>query len=153
MSRHTLPGALLALALGMAMPATAHEFNHGGPLCNPQVPYSACYEIDALNGAQKRLDGWYLSSGTTWLGYPGACIVDGSDTVFGFHAVTSSRVPPGSSIWAGILHDNTVYKDMMTRTKWGARIYDVVRSRGWLDTPEVHEMTGAEAIALGVPRC
>ena len=152
MSLHTLSCALLALALGAAMPAAAHEFNHGGPLCNPAVPYSACYEIAAQHGAQKRLDGWYVSAGTTWLGYPGSCVVAGSDTRFLFHAMTYPTAP-GSSPWAGIVHDEPAYRAMMTRSKWGAHIYNVVRSRGWLETPELHEMSGDEAVALGAPRC
>ena len=144
---------LLFLLPFLAMPAYAHEFNRGGPLCSANVPYSACYEIAALHGATKRLDGWYASAGTTWLGYPQACIVDGSDTRFEFHAVRTPAVPPNSSPWVGIIHDEPIYHQMMTKTPWGTRIYNHVRSLGWLDTPEIHELSGMEAIAFGVPRC
>ena len=146
-------GIITGLGLLIGACSTTHEFEHGGYLCKSSVSYSACNLITQQQGRVKRLDGWYMSAATTWLGYPNACIVKGSDTRFLFHGVTTSRVPPHSSIWEGILHDNPVYYDMMNRTPWGARIYRVVRERGWLDRPDLHTMTGEEAIALGVPVC
>ena len=147
----------IGLLFGIMLSTTsyAHEFERGGYLCNPTVNYSACNEIAKVDAQHetKRLDGWYVSAATTWLGYPRSCVVAGSDTKFEFHAISNSNVLPNSNPWLAIIHDEPTYKAMMTRSKWGARIYEVVRGRGWLETPELHEMTGDEVIALGVPRC
>ena len=145
-------GLILGLAFGAVSCAPAHEFEQGGYLCNPKVDYSSCNEIAAQLGRVKRLDGWYQSAATTWLGYRGSCVVAGSDTRFLFHGV-SGPTRPGASPWAGIIHDEPTYREMMTHSKWGARVYQVVRDRGWLDTPELHELSGDDVIALGVPVC
>ncbi|WP_210209006.1 hypothetical protein [Roseiarcus fermentans] len=142
------------ISLTLVSAATAHEFEHGGALCDHRIDYSMCMLMSKAesNKQVKRLDGWYVSASTLWLGYPRSCIIAGSDTRFEFHAVRQTEAI-SSNPWVGLSLDDPTYRAMMTHTKWGARIYEVVRDRGWLDTPELHEMTGEEALALGVPRC
>ena len=146
----------LLIALLFSTQAPAHEFLQGGYLCNPQVWYSTCYMVRQREATGRvALDGWYKSADTLYVGSPKACIVPGSDTQLLFHAITigNGRGPIGYSIWNGISHNNAEYASLMRRSPWGKRVYDYVNSQGWLDTPELHTLTGEQLIALGVPAC
>ena len=114
-----------------------------------------CRQIREYQQARrvKPLDGWYKSAATTWLGYERSCIAD-PGSQFLFHAVTvGNEYGAIPSIWNGIVRDHREYREMMSGSPWGKRVYNYVRSQGWLDTPEFHTLTGADMIALGVPKC
>ena len=139
------PLTTLALLLLTGCASITQDRDPGGSIA------AMATRIDAQHGAVRPLDGWYMSSGTLWLGYSRACIVQGADVRFLFHAAHGPQATKNP--WEGIIIDEPTYHALLVRTPWGRRIYDTIHSRGWLDTPEFHEMTGAEAIALGVPVC
>jgi hypothetical protein len=153
MKRFLLIG--LALILYAVVPAAAHEFFQGGWICRPDVPYSACNVVREREASgQVRIDMWARSAYTIIVASPKACIVRGSDTQFLFHAIVVGNgrgaIP---SAWNGISHNNAEYAFWMNRSPWGRNIYKYVNGRGWLDTPELHALTGEQLISLGVPVC
>lgn len=97
--------------------------------------------VDQFNASHVplRISGECDSACTMKLAIKGVCIEP--TAVLGFHAATHYF---GQG--AQVLVESYV-------ARGAPRVYQYAASRGWFGSSEIHEMRGAQAIALGVPGC
>ena len=129
------------LALLCASPASADLFmpmDRGGQIA----------EYEALVAASPRpirIDGYCMSACTIKLAK--GCVT--RRAVLMFHSAFDPVIAGRAGPWAGMSPGgNAVLMRYYPR-----RIAEHVRRNGWLLSPSYSEMTGAEAIKLGIPEC
>lgn len=129
------------LALICASPASADLFipiDHGGRIAD----YVASV---AASARPIKIDGYCMSACTVKLAK--GCVT--RRAVLMFHGAYDPHILNRSGPWDGL---SEVGNDMMMR-HYPPRVAAHVRRNGWLLSSGFSEMTGAEAIKLGVPEC
>ena len=83
-----------------------------------------------------------------WLGHNPVCIMP--DAVLWFHAAQDSlRAMHDGNPWRTISANGNA----TLRAFYPPRIRAYVDAQGWLQTPELHQMSAATAHSLGIPYC
>lgn len=134
----------LALVLTLlATPAFAwseRPLDHGGLISD------RLREIVAASGQRHVIEGDCMSSCTMWLGHKGSCVTP--DAVLWFHGAQDGlRAMHDPNPWRTISADGNA----TLLAFYPARVRAVVAP--WLRRLDYHTLTGAQLIALGVPRC
>ena len=105
-------------------------------------------QIADASGQRHEIRGDCMSACTLWLGHRGACV--SPDATLWFHAAADGLKQAHYAnpwLWKSA-EGNRILLDA-----YPARLRAIVVSNGWLETPEMHTLSGARLIALGVPAC
>ena len=133
------------LALGLSAPAFAQKiitFDRGGLISDTLT------EITAQSGQRVVIAGDCMSACTMWLGHAGTCVMPGA-TLY-FHAAQDGlRAMHDPNPWRTI----SASGNATLRGFYPPGIRSYVDRNGWLNTPELHSMSGAQAISLGARAC
>ena len=138
----------VALAAVCLWPGVAAAQNWGRPLDQGGDIAIRLRQISASAGQRHEISGDCKSACTLWLGHKGACV--DRDAVLWFHAAADGlKQAHFENPWLW----TSAAGNRLLLSAYPARVRALVAGNGWLDTPEMHTLTGAQLIALGVTAC
>jgi len=136
---------LAALCVGSG---AAVALDWGRPLDQGGSIGARLREIAETKGQRHEIKGDCMSSCTLWLGHKGACVA--ADATLWFHAAADGlKQAHYTNPW---LWKSTKGNRILLNA-YPARLRAFVVDNGWLETPEMHTLSGAQLTALGVPAC
>ena len=133
----------------LCLPATAaYALDWGRPLDRGGDIGNRLRQIAAAPQRRHAINGDCMSSCTMWLGYKGTCV--SPDAVLWFHAAADGlKQAHYDNPWLW----KSAEGNRILLSFYPPRVRNVVTSNRWLETPEMHTLTGSQLIALGVPAC
>lgn len=136
---------LAALCLGSG---AAGALDWGRPLDQGGSIGARLRQISDASGQRHEIRGDCMSACTLWLGHKGACV--SPDATLWFHAAADGlKQAHYANPWLW----KSAEGNRILLGAYPARLRAVVVSNGWLETPDMHTLSGVQLIALGVPEC